>query len=360
MINPRFWNGRRVLITGHTGFKGAWLSLWLRELGAELYGYALDPPTDPSLFESAKLQPLFAGEWRADIRNLTMLAEALRCSHPEIVLHLAAQSLVRMSYAVPVETFDVNVMGTANLLQTVTNAPSVGAALIVTSDKCYDNRGDGRVYRESDALGGNDPYSASKGCAEIVTSSFRASGAARDKSNHSIAIASARSGNVIGGGDWSPDRLVPDCIRAFVSRQPVKLRYPKAVRPWLHVLEPLAGYIMLAEKLLEPNSAQYDSAFNFGPDSDNEANVLRVARSLAHLWGEGARVEMVPGPHPPEAASLRLDATKARSMLGWKTSWNLEQTLERAVEWYRAWYRQRDVRPVMIRQLSDFCAASAL
>jgi CDP-glucose 4,6-dehydratase len=360
VINPRFWKGRRVLLTGHTGFKGAWLSLWLREMGAELCGYSLDPPTEPNLFEVAKIGAVVSRDTRADIRDLAMLEAALRRDRPEIVFHLAAQSLVRLSYAAPIETFAVNVIGAANLLQAIRRVPTVHAAVIVTSDKCYENRGDGRAYRETDPMGGCDPYSASKGCAEIVTSSFRASAVAIGEQDSSIAIASARSGNVVGGGDWSPDRLVPDCVRAFVSGQPVKLRYPEAVRSWLHVLEPLAGYIMLAEKLLEPDSTSYTSAFNFGSDDGNDAKVLRVAQSVAQLWGEGARIEAAPGPHPPEALTLRLDATKARSLLGWNTHWDLTQTLERAVEWYRVWHRGQDVRSLMTRQLADFSASGAL
>jgi CDP-glucose 4,6-dehydratase len=357
VINPRFWSERRVLVTGHTGFKGAWLCLWLHEMGAELYGYSLEPPTDPSLFEVARLGPAMTVDARADIRDLTTLEEVLRHAQPEVVFHLAAQSLVRLSYAVPVETFAVNVMGTANLLQASRNTPSVRAVLVVTSDKCYENLGDRRAYHETDRMGGDDPYSASKGCAEIVTSSFRSSAAAIGEQGSSIAVASARSGNVVGGGDYSPDRLVPDCIRAFVSGRPVKLRYPEAVRPWLHVLEPLAGYIMLAEKLLEPDCGRYASAFNFGPNNGNDANVLYVAQSMARLWGEGAWVEAAPGPHPPEAAALRLDASKSRLVLGWGTRWDLVQTLERVVEWYRTWHRGQDVRSIMTRQLADFTAA---
>src|SRR5690348_12712299 len=237
-----FWNGRHVLITGHTGFKGAWLSLWLREKGAKVFGYSLAPPTDPNLFEIAKIGEMISGDTRADIRDLSALGETLRTAQPEIVFHMAAQSLVGLSYEIPVETFNVNVMGTVNLLQAVRRVPSVRAAVIVTSDKCYENLGTGQSYRETDPMGGADPYSASKGCAEIVVASFRASAAALGPKGSDIAIASARSGNVVGGGDWSLDRLVPDCIRSFVAGIPVKLRNPEAVRPWLHVLEPLSGY----------------------------------------------------------------------------------------------------------------------
>jgi CDP-glucose 4,6-dehydratase len=353
-----FWQRRRVLITGHTGFKGAWLALWLNALGAKVYGYALDPPTNPNLFEIAKIGTAMCEDTRADIRNLLSLEETLRRIQPEVVFHLAAQSLVRLSYSEPIQTFDVNVMGTANLLQAIRTTLSIRGAVIVTSDKCYENHGGARPFRETDPMGGYDPYSASKGCAEIVVSSFRAIASSVGTADSAVAIASARSGNVIGGGDWAADRLVPDCIRSFVSRAPVKLRYPQAVRPWLHVLEPLSGYITLAERLLEPASDRYATAFNFGPGADNDANVLYVATTVAQLWGEIASVEATAGPHPPEAVTLRLDPTKALVELGWKARWDLRQTLERTVDWYRAWNTGQDVRPLMLQQLADFTAAT--
>jgi len=353
-----FWHGRRVFITGHTGFKGAWLSLWLREKGAEVFGYSLDPPTNPSLFEIAKVGGALSGDTRADIRDVPKLEQALRDAQPEIVFHLAAQSLVRLSYAIPIETFDVNVMGTAHFLQAIRRTPSVRAAVIVTSDKCYENLGGGQPYRETDPMGGYDPYSASKGCAEIVIASFRASADALGVDGSRIAIASVRSGNVIGGGDWSADRLMPDCIRSFVGGFPVKLRNPNAVRPWLHVLDPLAGYILLGERLTKANSASFATAFNFGPGLENDANVLQVAEAVARLWGGEARVEVVRGPHPPEAETLRLDATRASALLGWNARWDVTRAVERAVEWYKAWASGRDVRPLMIRQLADFAASS--
>jgi CDP-glucose 4,6-dehydratase len=250
-------------------------------------------------------------------------------------------------------------MGTAHLLQAIQLIPSVRAAVIVTSDKCYENFGAAQPYRETDPMGGADPYSASKGCAEIIVSSFRASATALGLKRSDIAIASARSGNVVGGGDWSPDRLIPDCVRSFVAGIPVKLRNPEAVRPWLHVLEPLGGYILLVEQLVGANSDRYATAFNFGPSSDNDANVLRVAQTVARLWGNQACVQTVGGPHPPEAATLRLDVTKASRLLNWQARWNITQALERAVEWYKAWHAGRDVRPVMIRQLADFTAATS-
>ncbi len=236
--------------------------------------------------------------------------------------------------------------------------PSVRAAVIVTSDKCYENFGGARPYREIDPMGGNDPYSASKGCAELVVASFRASAPALDPQGSDIAIASVRSGNVVGGGDWSPDRLVPDCIRSFIEGVPVKLRNPEAVRPWLHVLEPLAGYIEVAERLLDTEAKRYATAFNFGPAPINDANVLQVAQAVARLWGNRARVEIVGGVNLPEAEILRLDSTKALQLLGWKPRWNLTETLERAVEWYKAWQQGHDIRQLMTRQLEAFAAKS--
>lgn len=358
MTAANFWRGRRVLVTGHTGFKGAWLSFWLREEGAEVFGYALNPPTEPSLFDVARIGSLVAADVRADIRDPSALRDALSRARPEIVFHLAAQSIVRLSYSIPVETFSVNVMGTAHVLDAIRQAPSVRAAVIVTSDKCYENAGEGQPYRETDPMGGSDPYSASKGCAELVVASFRASAPALAPHSN-FAVASVRSGNVVGGGDWSPDRLVPDCIRAFVVGAPVKLRNPGAVRPWLHVLEPLAGYLEVAQRLLGPNSTRYATAFNFGPHAANDAKVLWVAQTVAGLWGGGARVEIVGGASLPEAAMLRLDSTKAIQMLGWKPRWNLTETLERAVEWYGAWQQGRDLRQLMKRQLGDFAAKTA-
>jgi len=350
------WRGRRVLITGHTGFKGAWLSFWLRERGAEVFGYSLDPPTEPNLFRIAGIGTLIASDIRADIRNPSALKEALVQARPEIMFHMAAQSIVRLSYSIPVETFSVNVMGTAHVLDAIRHAPSVRAAVIVTSDKCYENFGGARPYREIDPMGGNDPYSASKGCAELVVASFRASASALDPQDSDIAIATVRSGNVVGGGDWSPDRLVPDCIRSFIEGVPVKLRNPEAVRPWLHVLEPLAGYIEVAERLLGSEAKLYATAFNFGPAPINDANVLEVAQAVARLWGSRARVEIVGGANLPEAEMLRLDSTKALQLLGWKPRWNLTETLERAVEWYKAWQQGHDIRQLMTRQLEAFGA----
>lgn len=354
-----FWRGRKVLVTGHTGFKGAWLAFWLRELGAEVHGFALDPPTDPNLFDLAQIRTVMTSDTRGDVRKIDELHHTLMRFRPEIVFHLAAQSLVRLSYAAPVETFDVNVMGTVSLLTAIRKVPSIGAVVVVTTDKCYENNGAGLAYCETDPLGGADPYSASKACAEIVTASFRTSNRALADGYVDALIASVRSGNVIGGGDWSSDRLVPDCIRSFMAQKPVVLRYPHAVRPWLHVLEPLAGYLTLAERLMQPGAQRYAEAFNFGPRPENEADVITVAQAAAVSWGSGAYIETTDGSHLPESAALRLDATKARKMLDWDTRWNLQQSIENTVQWYRAWHEGRNVQQLMARQLADFSTTKA-
>ncbi len=335
-FNPSIWDGRPVFLTGHTGFKGSWLALWLRRLGAEVHGYALDPPTTPSLFEAAAVSSALAGDTRVDLADLPRLQSALTTAAPEVVFHLAAQPLVRESYRLPLATLAANVMGTAHLLEAVRQCPSVKAVVVVTTDKVYHNREWPHPYRECDALGGHDPYSASKAAAEIVTAGYRSS--FFGPAGHSARIATARAGNVIGGGDWAADRLVPDCLRAFEAGETVRLRNPSAVRPWQHVLEPLAGYISLAGRLLDPDGADAEGAWNFGPDSMDNATVGQVARLVAELWGSGARVETdQPGNHPHEAGLLTLDSSAARSRLGWKPRWHLRTALEQTVAWHRAW-----------------------
>jgi CDP-glucose 4,6-dehydratase len=340
-------------MTGHTGFKGSWLTLWLLELGARVYGYALDPPTDPNLFTLAQIGPRLREDGRHDVRDGSALQRAMNGAEPEIVFHLAAQPLVRKSYEAAIETFDVNVMGTAKVLQSALRVPSVKAVIVVTTDKCYENLGGAGPYKETDAMGGADPYSASKACAEIVASSFRASAAALGAANQNIRIATVRAGNVFGGGDWSSDRLVPDCIRAFASGEPVRLRYPKAVRPWLYVLDALSGYLMLAEQLLQENSQGYAGAFNFGPPPDNEAKVEHVASLLARSWGD-VTIETNDGPHPPEALVLRLDSSKARKLLGWRETFSLAEGLHRTAKWYKDCYARQDIGAMSVRQLADF------
>ena len=345
VMGTGFWPGRRVLVTGHTGFKGAWLTLWLRLLGARVAGLALAPDSRPSLFEAAEVGTACERSVLADIRDPAAVDAVFQAFRPEIVLHLAAQSLVRRSYARPVDTYGTNVMGTVHVLDAARRQPEVGAVLIVTSDKCYENREWPWGYRESDRLGGRDPYASSKACTELVTAAYRASffdGAGR------AAVASARAGNVIGGGDWSEDRLVPDLIRAFAAGQPALIRHPDAVRPWQHVLEPLAGYLLLAERLAGSDSAGAE-AWNFGPEDADARPVSALADALAQHWGAGATWRRDPAVHPHEAAVLRLDSTKARQRLGWRP----RLPLDRAIDWTAAWYRACHAEPQAARRITE-------
>ena len=339
-----FWGGKSVFLTGHTGFKGSWLLLWLHQLGARVSGYSLNPATQPALFEQARLSELLHRDHRSDLANLEALRRALRDSQAEIVFHLAAQPLVRESYVDPVGTFATNVLGTAHLLEAVRGLDTVRAVVVITTDKVYHNQEWVYPYRETDALGGHDPYSASKAAAELITASYRSS----FLQAQGVRVASARAGNVIGGGDWSADRLVPDCLRAFAAGDPVRLRFPQAVRPWQHVLEPLAGYLCLAERLWA--GPGFESAWNFGPEE--HATVGEVAQRLGALWGEGARVELegdVSRPH--EAGLLRLDVSRARAELGWRPRWSLEQALQATVDWQRHYLSGGDVRSFSLDQI---------
>jgi CDP-glucose 4,6-dehydratase len=333
VVNP--WQGRRVFLTGHTGFKGGWLALWLAGRGAQVRGYALDPATEPSLFHAASVDSVVE-DIRGDIRDYSKLAASLTEFAPEVVFHLAAQPLVRRSYADPLGTYATNVMGTAHVLEAVRNAPSVRAVVCVTTDKCYENKEWVWPYRETDPLGGYDPYSSSKACAEIVSGAYRSSFFPVDRLHeHHVAVATARAGNVIGGGDWSEDRLIPDLIRGFQAGQPVRIRRPKALRPWQHVLEPLHGYMMLAERLLA-RQEQFASAFNFGPSDDEIWTVEKVADHTAALWGNEAAWVNDPEPGVHEAGILRLDVSKARAELGWQPRLSIETALTWTVDWFRA------------------------
>ena len=351
-VNPEFWRGRRVLVTGHTGFKGAWLSLWLHALGARAAGYSLPPPTEPSLFELARVGELVepAG---GDVRDLEALTRAVADSCPEVVIHMAAQSLVRRSYQDPVETYATNVLGTVNVLEAVRRAGAgVRAVVVVTSDKCYENREWVWGYREDEPVGGHDPYSSSKGCAELVTAAYRRSffGA-----GGGAAVASARAGNVIGGGDWAEDRLVPDVFRALLAGRAVAVRNPGAVRPWQHVLEPLGGYLLLAERLCEEGGARFAEAWNFGPAEEDAKTVAWVVERLLGMWGEAApgwARDHVEGPH--EARYLKLDCSKARAELGWRPRWRAEEALGASVEWYEAYRRGGDARSLALGQIDAY------
>lgn len=332
VLNPAFWAGRRVFLTGHTGFKGGWLALWLRELGAQVSGYALPPACAPVMYEAADVAALCETSTLADIRDAAALHQALERFAPELVLHLAAQPLVRESYRSPAETYATNVMGTLNVLEASRRCASVRAVLVVTTDKCYENREWLWPYREQDALGGHDPYSSSKACAEILCASWRDS----FLREAGIALATARAGNVIGGGDWSVDRLIPDVLRAWQRGETVTLRFPQAVRPWQHVLEPLAGYLQLAQALLEHGDA-YARAWNFGPDADGLVSVGDVVEQLAKNWPGVARWQVDSDEQPHEAGLLTLDSSQARVRLGWRPRLSLQQTLLKTLDWHQAW-----------------------
>jgi CDP-glucose 4,6-dehydratase len=353
VTRSEFWPGKRVLVTGHTGFKGSWLVLWLHAMGARVAGYALAPTTEPALWKLLGL----AGEIRdevADVRDLPALTRAVAAFRPEVVFHLAAQSLVRPSYDNPVETYSTNVMGTVHVLEAARRCPEVRVVVNVTSDKCYENREWDRGYRENDPMGGHDPYSSSKGCAELVTAAYRSSffgGGA--KASSAPALASVRAGNVIGGGDWAADRIVPDFVRATLRGEPLRVRNPRAVRPWQHVLEPLSGYVTLAERLWKDGAA-FASAWNFGPDDGDARPVEVLADKLTSLWGRPARWAADPGPHPHEAHFLKLDSSKARQQLGWKPRLGLDNALAWTVEWYKACAAGAGARALCLEQIEKY------
>ena len=350
MITPAFWRARPVLVTGHTGFKGSWLCWWLRQLGAEVAGFALEPPTSPSLFETSGLASAVRSVI-GDVREPEAMKAVFRDHRPEVVFHLAAQSLVRESIRSPVETFTTNVAGTANCLEAARHCQSVRAVVVVTTDKCYRNLGSRRGYREDDELGGDDPYAASKACAELVTQAYRES---FFKPRADALVASARAGNVIGGGDWAADRLVPDAMRAFTAARPVKIRNPDSTRPWQHVLEPLCGYLVLAERL-HAGMRGAAVAWNFGPDATDACSVSWMVEELARRWGGDASWQRDAGEQPPEAAELVLDSSKARAELGWRPALPLHQALDWVVDWYRS-FTARGAREVTLEQIARFQA----
>lgn len=360
-MNPHFWRGRRVFVTGHTGFKGSWLCLWLQRLGAHVTGYALPPPTTPSLFETARVAEAMTSVL-GDVRDLGGLTDAMRTHAPEIVVHMAAQPLVRLSYEDPVETYMTNVMGTVHLLEALRRVPGVRVAINVTSDKCYENREWIWGYRESDPMGGYDPYSNSKGCAELITDSYRRSffnPAAYER--HGVALASARAGNVIGGGDWARDRLVPDILRALGGDAPLLVRSPASVRPWQHVLEPLSGYLRLAEALWS-EGRRYVGGWNFGPDETGSRAVAWVVERFCEQWNRTGRWANARGDRAPwrhtstpqshEAAMLKLDCSKARSLLGWTPRWQLAEAIDHIVEWHDAFLLNADMRALSLSQIA--------
>lgn len=352
-MNSEFWRGKCVLMTGHTGFKGSWLSLWLQSMGAQVVGYALVPPTNPSLFEVAEVGKGMTSII-GDIRNLEKLRAVFGKHKPEIVIHMAAQPLVRYSYIEPVETYSTNVMGTVNLLEAVRSSGSVKAVVNVTSDKCYENREWAWSYRENEAMGGFDPYSSSKGCAELVAAAYRNSYFHPEKYHqHGVAIASARAGNVIGGGDWAGDRLIPDILRAITEGKPVNIRNPHAIRPWQHVLEPLSGYLQLAQKLYEEGTA-YAEGWNFGPNDEDAKPAQWVVEKLTESWGEGAGWVLDGGDHPHEAHYLKLDCSKAKARLDWHPKWHLVQTLDSIIRWNKQWIAGDNMKKVSLQQIADY------
>ncbi len=355
-INSDFWQGKRVLITGHTGFKGSWLTLWLQALGAEVIGFSLNPPSQPNLFKIARVEQNIISI-HGDIRDLTHLSAVFKAHQPEIVIHMAAQSLVRQSYQTPVETYATNVMGTVNLLESCRITPSVKAIIVVTSDKCYENREKMQGYQETDAMGGTDPYSSSKGCAELVTAAYRASFMhPKDYAQHGIALASVRAGNVIGGGDWAVDRLIPDILKSLSLNTPVILRNPHAVRPWQHVLEPLSGYLMLAEKLYQ-NGAAFAQAWNFGPLAQDAKTVEWITAQLVQAWGSFASYSIeASDTNPHEANLLKLDCTKSRTQLNWQPKWHVETAINKIVNWHQTYLKGADMRAYCLQEISDYQA----
>ncbi len=352
-MNLDFWKGKKVFITGHTGFKGSWLSLWLQSVGSEVTGYALIPPTQPSFFELCKVDELVYSII-ADIRDGERLDKAMQMASPEVVIHMAAQPLVRESYRNPVDTYAINVFGTVNLLEAVRKCDSVKAVVNVTTDKCYENKEWVWGYRENEPLGGYDPYSSSKACSELVTAAYRNSFFnPKDYANHGVSLATARAGNVIGGGDWATDRLIPDCIRALLKNEKIIIRNPYAIRPWQHVLEPLSGYLALAQKLYE-DGPEYAEAWNFGPNDEDAKPVEWVVRELCEKWGEGASYEIDKGEHPHEAHYLKLDCSKAMSQLGWAPRWDLEKAIDSIIEWTRAYNERQGIREVCLKQIEEY------
>ena len=351
-MEPIFWQGKRVLVTGHTGFKGSWLSLWLQILGAEVSGYALAPHTEPNLFELAQVVQGM-DSILGDVRDLAHLQQVMLEQRPEIVIHMAAEALVRKSYADPVQTYATNVMGSVNVLEAVRHSPSVRILINVTSDKCYENREWIWGYREHEAMGGYDPYSSSKGCAELVTAAYRNSFFQETSGGRQVAIATARAGNVIGGGDWSTDRLVPDTLKAWLNKQPVMIRNPQSVRPWQFVLEPLHGYLCLAERLYD-DPKRYSEAWNFGPDESATQPVSWIVEQLAVLWGDSAVWRQDHAAQPHEANLLKLDSSKARLRLGWKPTLSLEIALNWIVDWTQAFQAGKPMRHVTQHQINQF------
>jgi CDP-glucose 4,6-dehydratase len=353
-VDAHFWKGKTVFLTGHTGFKGGWLSLWLASMGAKVAGFSLAPNTAPSFYDVANVKSLLDSSFIADIRDLAALQRAISQSQPEIVIHMAAQPLVRYSYSNPVETYATNVMGTVHVLESIRLVRSVRAVVVVTTDKCYENKEWEWGYRENEPMGGFDPYSSSKGCAELVTSAYRQSYFSPDQyKKHNVAIATARAGNVIGGGDWSVDRLIPDAIKAFEDQQPLIIRNPLSTRPWQHVLEPLSGYLVLAQALYQ-EGVNFGGAWNFGPKDQDARPVQEVINLLIRNWFSPASWKQDIGIQPHEANSLKLDCSKARHFLGWSAKWNLEIAVEQIAKWQQAFQALEDMQAFSLDQINSY------
>lgn len=348
MVDQRFWQNKRVYVTGHTGFKGSWLSLWLHDMGANVKGYALAASTSPSLFTEAKVANNINSEI-GDIRNIEQLRDSMQEFNPDILIHMAAQPLVRLSYKEPIETYETNVMGTVKVLEAARNCSSLKAIVTVTTDKCYENKEWVWGYREDEAMGGYDPYSSSKGCAELVTSAYRRS----FMQELGIGLASARAGNVIGGGDWSDDRLIPDILNAFERKQAVIIRNPKSTRPWQHVLEPLSGYLVLAQHLCTAPH-EYAEGWNFGPKDEDAKPVDWILDKMVEKWQGDSSWQLDQDSHPHEAGFLKLDISKAKSRLHWQPTWHLEQTLERIIQWHQSWLNKEDMQRRCLNEINDY------
>lgn len=347
-VNKIFWKNKKVFITGHTGFKGSWLSLWLKDMGAQVKGYSLQPQTEPNLFEVANVSSGIISEI-GDIRNYARLKSSIDSFSPEIIFHLAAQPLVRDSYENPLETYETNVIGTANLLQASRELPDLKSVVVVTTDKCYENKEWEWGYRENEAMGGHDPYSSSKGCAELVTAAFRRS----FFQYTNIGVSTARAGNVIGGGDWSKDRLIPDILKSYNEGKKVIIRNPKATRPWQHVIEPLSGYLVLAEKLYL-NSNKYAEPFNFGPRDEDCQSVESILNTINNYWSDCPGWELDDNANPHEARFLKLDISKAKDRLDWSPKWTLESTIKRIVDWNKAFRDQEDMGLYCIKEINSY------
>jgi CDP-glucose 4,6-dehydratase len=347
MISQNFWKGKRVFLTGHTGFKGSWTALWLHSLGAIVKGYALSPPTDPSLFNEAKIDSIIDSKI-GDIRDQDTLYECMTTFNPDILIHMAAQPLVRYSYDAPIETYEVNVIGTAKVLEVARSCANLKAIVNITTDKCYENDERSEGYKESDPMGGHDPYSSSKGCAELVASAYRRS----FLQDQGIGLASVRAGNVIGGGDWANDRLIPDILRSFEKNESVVIRNPKAARPWQHVLEPLSGYLVLAQRLYE-NQEDYAEGWNFGPNEKDVKSVDWILDKMITKWPNSSW-ELDQNSNPHEAGFLKLDILKAKSKLGWQPVWELTQALEKIIIWHKSWLNKEDMQAICLSEIKEY------